>query len=504
MSEKKKVIIIGAGVAGLCAGSYLQINGYTTEIYESHNLPGGLCTSWKRGDYTFDGCIHSLSGINPNYNMYHYWNELVNMEEINFNFWNSLGQIETRDGQMLRFSTDPDKLEKEMITIAPEDEKFIRSFIKGIKKLSTSKFGNMNKKPIELFNPLDFYLQMFKITPYIKYLLKWGKNIEEMVEDCTNPILKHVLMLEFFRYFPAYFLLISIGQMHDKNVAYPIGGSLKFALLLEEKFLNLGGSIHYNSKVIKINVLDRRTTGITLENGDKHDADIVISAADFYSTMFKMLEGKYVNKKINDWFNNHPVHPSMILLSLGISRGFEKEDSNYDLFLKNPLKVDNQTEINRLSLTIYNFDPTLAPPGKTCLRVIIHTKNHQYWAELSQKNKEKYSQEKFRIAESIIDILEEKIGNIKPNVEVIDVATPATVMRYTGNWQGSIQGWVWVPGLIPKMIKKKISSLKNFYQIGQWVLPGGGITTAMQSGRDVTWIICKKDKIKFRTKEFKS
>ena len=60
--ERKKVIIIGAGIAGLSAASYLQRNGYDTEIFEAHSLPGGLCTSWKRGDYTFDYCIHWLMG----------------------------------------------------------------------------------------------------------------------------------------------------------------------------------------------------------------------------------------------------------------------------------------------------------------------------------------------------------------------------------------------------------------------------------------------------------
>ena len=55
--ERKKVIIIGAGIAGLSAASYLQRNGYDTEIFEAHSLPGGLCTSWKRVDYTFDYCI---------------------------------------------------------------------------------------------------------------------------------------------------------------------------------------------------------------------------------------------------------------------------------------------------------------------------------------------------------------------------------------------------------------------------------------------------------------
>jgi len=62
---KKKIAIIGAGIAGLSAGAYAQMNGFDSTIYESHNLPGGLCTSWKRGDYTFDGCIvlQTISGI---------------------------------------------------------------------------------------------------------------------------------------------------------------------------------------------------------------------------------------------------------------------------------------------------------------------------------------------------------------------------------------------------------------------------------------------------------
>jgi len=41
----KKVTIVGAGIAGLCAGCYLQMNGYDTEIFEAHNSPGGVCTA---------------------------------------------------------------------------------------------------------------------------------------------------------------------------------------------------------------------------------------------------------------------------------------------------------------------------------------------------------------------------------------------------------------------------------------------------------------------------
>ncbi|OYT33480.1 hypothetical protein B6U96_15390 [Archaeoglobales archaeon ex4484_92] len=58
----KKVIIIGAGIAGLSTGCYLQMNGYETQIFEMSQSPDGLCTSWKRKGYVFDGCIHWLVG----------------------------------------------------------------------------------------------------------------------------------------------------------------------------------------------------------------------------------------------------------------------------------------------------------------------------------------------------------------------------------------------------------------------------------------------------------
>jgi phytoene dehydrogenase-like protein len=61
MSERK-IVIIGAGIAGLAAGCYARMDEYRTQIVEMHDKPGGLCTVWKRQGYTIDGCIHSLTG----------------------------------------------------------------------------------------------------------------------------------------------------------------------------------------------------------------------------------------------------------------------------------------------------------------------------------------------------------------------------------------------------------------------------------------------------------
>jgi phytoene dehydrogenase-like protein len=83
-----------------------------------------------------------------------------------------------------------------------------------------------------------------------------------------------------------------------------------------------------------------------------------------------------------------------------------------------------------------------------------------------------------------------------------DVSTPATVKRYTNNWKGSLEGWVWKPGMGLNRMSKTLPGLDNFYMIGQWVEIGGGVPSALLSGRNVTQLICKKDKKKFITTHY--
>jgi len=71
----KSIIVIGAAIAGLSTGCYGQMNGYRTQIFEMHDKPGGVCTSWKRKGYTIDGCIHWLVGFNQDSSFHHIWEE---------------------------------------------------------------------------------------------------------------------------------------------------------------------------------------------------------------------------------------------------------------------------------------------------------------------------------------------------------------------------------------------------------------------------------------------
>jgi len=51
---KQKVIVIGAGFAGLAAATVLAKEGYEVTILEKNDQPGGRARIWKQDGYTFD------------------------------------------------------------------------------------------------------------------------------------------------------------------------------------------------------------------------------------------------------------------------------------------------------------------------------------------------------------------------------------------------------------------------------------------------------------------
>ena len=71
--EKKKIIIIGAGIAGMSAGIYGLDNDYDVTIYEKHNIVGGQCTGWVRDKVYIDGCAHWIVGTNVESDLYPLW-----------------------------------------------------------------------------------------------------------------------------------------------------------------------------------------------------------------------------------------------------------------------------------------------------------------------------------------------------------------------------------------------------------------------------------------------
>ena len=496
----RSVIIIGAGIAGLSAGCYLQMNGYNTRIFEMHTLPGGVCTSWKRNGYTVDGCMHWLIGSGPGSHMYRVWQELGVTEKVRFIDHEEYLRVEGPGGRHFTLYTDPDRLERHMKELAPEDAQPIDDLVKAIRKLIGMNYP-VDKAP-ELQGPLDKVRAGLGFLPYLGIFNKWRKvKVRDYALRFKNPFMRDAFLAIVGDVvdFPMMALIAPVAWVQSKVAGYPLGGSLRLAQTIEQRCLGLGGAVAYRSRVEKILVENDRAIGVRLADGSEHQADVVVSAADGRTTIFDMLEGKYINDTIRGYYANFRIFPPLLHVAYGVARRFDElppSVSGFYLPLDEPLVLGGK-EYKRLNLFVYNFDPSLAPDGSTVVKFIIQTE-YDYWENL-YKDRARYDAEKERIADALVTVLEKRFPGITPLVEMRDVATPMTWVRYTGNWRGSYEGWLLGMESFNLRMSKTLPGLDNFYMVGQWVEPGGGLPPAATSGRNLAQVLCKRDGKRFVT-----
>jgi len=456
----RKVNIIGSGVAGLSTGCYLQMNGYETQIFEAHNLPGGVCTAWKRKGYTIDNCIHWLVGSSPSDSFYRLWNELVDMKSRKFVDSEEWMRVETPDGRYMRVFTDIDRLEQEMLEKSPSDERLIRSFTGAARRFIG--FHLPVEKAPELFGPMDGLKMILGLLPFMLPLRKWvGISMQQYADKCRDPLLKRTFESMFTPETNVLFVLMTIVWMHKKSAGFPIGGSLEFARQIEKRYLELGGKINYRSRVAKISVKNDAATGIVLASGEEHASDIVVSAADGHSTIFDMLDGRYIDAKIKSYYDSYETFPSYLLVSFGVARKLDDYPREAIVFPEKPLTTDRIPKYEGVMIRVFSFDPTMAPVGKTVITVWVLTREYEYWDNLKRTAPEQYEAEKNKIAEAVLELLEKRFGDVRSKVEMTDVCTPATFMRYTSNWKGSFEGWLWTPKIGLGGLRKTLPGLGN-------------------------------------------
>jgi phytoene dehydrogenase-like protein len=153
---EKKVILIGAGVAGLAAGCYAQKNGFQSRIFELHDLPGGLCTAWERKSDLFNGCIPYLFGFGEGKPFNQLWQELGILKHRPIIGHAKLLQVSGPAGEKLAAYADPNELEAHMLAISPADTGLIHSLYRGIPRFADFDLAARQKTPKSVMSALDW------------------------------------------------------------------------------------------------------------------------------------------------------------------------------------------------------------------------------------------------------------------------------------------------------------------------------------------------------------
>ncbi|MEW6010918.1 MAG: NAD(P)/FAD-dependent oxidoreductase [Euryarchaeota archaeon] len=494
--NNKKIIIIGGGIAGLSTGCYAQMNGFDAIIFEMHNKPGGLCTSWNRKGFTFDYCIHNLAGTG-NLKLAKMWQELDAFSNEDIIQHDVFVRVEDEKGQKLNIYTDILKLKKHLKTISPEDEDVIDDYLNAGQSLVRADFFSMGMNGIS---------SKLRIIPHAYQIIKWSNiNLEEYAQRFKNDFLKKAFPNVQYNMdgsgIPVFPHLLFMAGFEAGDLGWPKYGSLQFSKRIENRFKKLGGELRYNSLVSKIILNDNRAVGVILKDGTEHYADIVISAGDGYNTIYNLLEGKFTSDFIDSYYQSYDESQEFGLqVFMGLNRDLKGEPHAIALLINQDLEIEG---MKRDSLYVEIFDSTtgLSSEGKSVIKVVMRG-NYNYWKKL-KTDKDSYQQEKDMVYHKVINVLENRFPGIKEDVEIYDVTTPLTVERYTHNFHG----WqVWSPphGMMKVMfqgLSKTLPGLQNFYMVGQWAEAMIGIPTAALSGRNLIKTLCKKDGKKFRTQE---
>lgn len=490
----KKIVIIGGGVAGLSAGIYARLNDLETEIIELHSNTGGQCTAWDRKGYRFDYCLHWLVGTRTGpFN--DIWIETgVLNDDVKIVDHDIHTRLIDNEGKEFIIYTDLNRWEEYLCRIAPEDSAKIKRMCNDMRKsASLQPYAD----PPGIRNPIKYFISLLKMMPLVVLFVKYGKK------DCkayfrelgfTNKTLMGVLdSLYGSRDFSALAFIMMFAFFNQKNAGYLIGGSLPMAERMTKRFIGLGGRLRTKSRVERIVVEDNIAKGVILDDGTRIDADYVISAADGYSTIYNMLEGKYLTKKISYAYQNWELFTPLVQVSFGIKRKMESEFPNESLLAKDQM-IGRTKTINGYSIMNYHYDPTMAPEGKSVL-VMRFESPWDIWKDLEPTE---YKREKDKIREDATALLEKHYPGISSDIEVTDVATPVTDVKYTGVWKGAYEGFMPSSKNMMDNIDPFIPGLKNFYMAGQWLFPGGGLPPAGQSGKWAIQYICRDEKKKFR------
>ncbi len=496
----KKVLIIGAGISGLSAGCYAAMNGYEVHIVEAHSLPGGLCTTWKRKGYLIDGSCHSLVGSGSSSPDHKIWQELGVIQGRCFVNYEYFAGMTALDGREFRLYTDIDRLERHMKELSPADAMPTEELCRYIRRMAAFKLPV--DKPAELMGFLGGMKMMLGFLPFMKLFGELGSlTLEAFAARFKDPLLRDGIRNANYGA-PGLLMAIvmPLAWMSRKDGGYPIGGSLALAKTIEARFTGLGGTVRFDARVTRVLEQNGRVTGVRLEDGTEMEADYVISACDMKGTLMNLLDGSRIGPVHQELLDSGTVTGpvTQVAIGAGIDLSGSPAAQLESFQLPNPISIGGRT-VEWFNFKHYACDPNMAPRGKSVL-ISMFLCDWPYWEKL-KGDLAAYKAEKERTADACIEALETRFPGIRAKVEMVDVATPLTYERFTGNWKGTHMTWQPSEEFQRKhpFIPKTVPGLDGLYLASMWTNAPGGLSGAAEVGRGVVQLLCARDRKRFVT-----
>jgi len=341
----------------------------------------------------------------------------------------------------------------------------------------------------------------FRVPNAFRYnFATWAQVLERDVRD---PAARCVLS-QYWGYFglppsKVSFLYFATGLASylKYGAAFPRGRSQALSNALLAVVEESGGEVRMGCGAKRITVSGGRVTGVVTDEEHSVQADFVVSNADPVTTCRELIGEEHVPSEFFDRLRSNRVAASTLNCYLGVACPVEElglteheifVNTDYD-FEGHGRAMERLDAVPSMAMTCYNVVmPEISPPG-TSMVVLTVLGYGDPWLKLPP---EQYVDTKNRIAEGMLDLAERVCPGLRDRIEVIEVSTPITNMRYAGNLGGSIYGFENVPGENTVWRIPNKGPVGGLYFAGAWTRPGGGFEPSIISGRMAGGEIARK------------
>lgn len=487
---KFPVVVIGAGLGGLCCGAYLAKHGFPVTMIEQHAIPGGYATSFERADgrFNFDVSLHRTSFSPEKRQM---MKDLGILDQLDIVKIPNTARI-ILPGDDMQLSLDAEGYFHRLSERYPHEADGVRRYVSHMFAVA-DELALLRRQG----GSADFSLKYPNLWRIRNQTL--GEFIDAHVKD---PELKQLLSFGWGGYglppskLSAFlYIVATTGAM--KNGRYYIRSrSQDLSNAMAESIETNGGTVIYDTAVEKIKVKGNAVSGVIAADGKHYAAKTVVSNASALTTFNRMLPPGTLPDEYMRRISDYQPSISTFVVWLGLNRDLTGviEDARLVIASGRGAEADFQSclkgEIEKMSfgVTIYdNYYKGYSTPGTSTLAIVTlsgYTPWRKYEADYNAGRKQAYEKEKARWANLLIRKLERQaIAGLSSMIEVMEAATPLTNQYYTGNTQGAVYGFEQsVDNAFMNRIKNG-TPVKGLYLAGAWGRPGGGYGAAMRSGQ---------------------
>lgn len=493
-ADRKSVVIVGAGIAGLAAGVFALQSGFEATVFERHEAPGGASTGWSREGYVFEGGTHRVTGLSPKTTLHALWREVGALDDDTAVSALDPYYAFEADGRAALLFRDPKRLREQLSELAPEDASEIKRLCADVAKLAKVDMPFKDVKGVEVKHPAQADpLSSLPMAPGLARTSSYSKQrLSAYLKRFKSPFLKQLFLSLADADESALSLVNTLAAFAAGDAGYPEGGSFGMAQRMAARFEELGGTLRCGAPVDRVVVEGGSAVGVVVD-GETLPADAVIVTQDTLAAAFSLFDPPLDEPWVHAMLG--ATKPLLgMLVCLGVAADLKELPESVGFSLSEPLQAAGR-EYSQITFNNFARYEGRAPAGCTAITVPLTGDTYDWW--LAREGDGSYAEERRRVAEAVIAALEEKFPPLAGKVEVWDVATSLTYERYLRSYKGS-----WMSLLEPNMAvsphSAKPQGIERLYFAGQRMMLPGGLPVAVKTARIAVQYLCRDTRTVFQ------